>query len=84
MFTAPENYLSADMELSFAPNESESFAIVTLVDNDIHEGNRTFDVVLSRPEGEEGVAVGGGGSLSILLTDDDGQCVDVGLFLIIQ
>ena len=51
--TADDDYEAASGTLTFAPGETSQTISVTLLDDDLHEADETFKIVLSNPSGAQ-------------------------------
>jgi hypothetical protein len=68
--TAGADYETTSGTVTFAPGEVTAQIIVTIYGDESVEGDETFQVVLSKPEGAM-IAPGGGQALVTIIDDDD-------------
>ncbi len=66
---AGTNYESISQTVSFANTENTQMVALTLIDNAVFEGNKSFTIAISAPQG--GATLGSPNTMTVTITDDE-------------
>ena len=70
------DYLPLDMELTFAPDDTEKTVTLALLNDVVLEAEEQFTATLSVPGTASGITLTSPSSLTINVADDDSEWVD--------
>lgn len=73
--TAGQDFTATNGTLSFAPGEASKTIAIPIINDNIFEGNETFNFILSNPSGAGIVEILSPGTSTLTITDNDFQPV---------
>lgn len=80
LFLESVDYQPLDsMALTFDPEDDTKFVTISIIEDDVYEGNETFAVTLSIPEDEEGVDLTQPTQARVQIVDNDGMSLFFGV-----